>query len=148
MWLKYREGRPLIARFAAKGAASFPWSDDPLQSVLRREKSYILCILFVIIMLLPNWDFQRCLLWPTFVFVSFKGRYLLAELSGLQRGWFPFALHRPHWADRHQLGLWWVEVNNKTHTQQQRPESPTVPLTWHASKYKVHKLHQRYIFIK
>ena len=30
-----------------------------------------------------------------------------------------------------------------TQTQQQRPESPTVTLTWHASKYKVHKLHQR-----
>ena len=29
--------------------------------------------------------------------------------------------------------------------QQQRPESPTVTLTWHASKYKVHKLHQGYI---
>ena len=24
--------------------------------------------------------------------------------------------------------------------KQQRPESPTVTLTWHASKYKVHKL--------
>ena len=31
-----------------------------------------------------------------------------------------------------------------TQTQQQRPESPTVALTWHASKHKVHKLH-RYI---
>ena len=31
----------------------------------------------------------------------------------------------------------------------QRPESPTVTHTWHASKYKVHKLRQRYIlFIK
>ena len=29
--------------------------------------------------------------------------------------------------------------------QQQRPESPIVTLTWHACKYKVHKLHQRYI---
>ena len=29
-----------------------------------------------------------------------------------------------------------------TQTQQQRPESPTVTLTWHASKCKVHKLHQ------
>ena len=29
--------------------------------------------------------------------------------------------------------------------QQQRPESPMVTLMWHASKYKVHKLHQRYI---
>ena len=27
--------------------------------------------------------------------------------------------------------------------QQQRPESPRVTLSWHASKYKVHTLHQR-----
>ena len=32
-----------------------------------------------------------------------------------------------------------------TQTQQQKPESPTVTLTWHACKYKVHKLYQRYI---
>ena len=32
-----------------------------------------------------------------------------------------------------------------TRVQQQRPESPTVTLTWHACKYKVHKLHQRYM---
>ena len=32
-----------------------------------------------------------------------------------------------------------------TQVQQQRPKSPTVTLTWHACKYKVHKLHQRYI---
>ena len=30
-------------------------------------------------------------------------------------------------------------------TQQQRPESPTVTLTWHASTYNVHNLHRRYI---
>ena len=29
-------------------------------------------------------------------------------------------------------------------TQQPIPDSPTVTLTWHASKYKVHKLHQSY----
>ena len=29
--------------------------------------------------------------------------------------------------------------------QQQRPERPMVTLTWHACKYKVHKLHHRYI---
>ena len=29
--------------------------------------------------------------------------------------------------------------------QQQRPESPTVTLTWHTCNYKVHRLHQRYI---
>ena len=29
--------------------------------------------------------------------------------------------------------------------QQQRPESPMVTLTWRACKYKVYKLHQRYI---
>ena len=28
--------------------------------------------------------------------------------------------------------------------QQQRLQSPTVTLTWHVSKYKLHKLHQRY----
>ena len=32
-----------------------------------------------------------------------------------------------------------------TQVQQQRPESPRVTLTWH--KYKVRKLHQRYILI-
>ena len=32
-----------------------------------------------------------------------------------------------------------------TRVQQQRPESPTVTLTWHACKYMVQKLHQRYI---
>ena len=31
-----------------------------------------------------------------------------------------------------------------TQVQQQRLESPAVTLTWHACKYKVHKLHQRY----
>ena len=32
-----------------------------------------------------------------------------------------------------------------TQIQQQRPELPTVTLTWHVCKHKVHKLHQRYI---
>ena len=32
-----------------------------------------------------------------------------------------------------------------TQVQQQRPESPTVTLTWHTCKYEVDKLHQRYI---
>ena len=31
-----------------------------------------------------------------------------------------------------------------TGTQQQRHESPTVLLTWHASKYKVQKPHHKY----
>ena len=43
------------------------------------------------------------------------------------------------------------EVNERakdiTQTQQQRSESLTVTLTWHASKNKVHKLHQRYILV-
>ena len=30
---------------------------------------------------------------------------------------------------------------------QQRLESPTVTLTWHANKYKVQQLHQRYILM-
>ena len=42
-----------------------------------------------------------------------------------------------------------VNLHSKvvTQVQQQRPEPPTVTLTWHACKYKVHKLHQRYILI-
>ena len=37
---------------------------------------------------------------------------------------------------------------DRQRTQQQRPESPTVTLTLHASQYKVHKIHQRYILQK
>ena len=33
-----------------------------------------------------------------------------------------------------------------TQRQQQRPQSLTVTFTWHAGKYEVHKLHERYIF--
>ena len=36
----------------------------------------------------------------------------------------------------------WIYV---TQVQQQRPETPTVTLTWHGCRYKVHKLYQRYI---
>ena len=36
-----------------------------------------------------------------------------------------------------------LEIHSTITTTQ--PESPTVTLTWHACKYKVHKLHQRYI---
>ena len=32
-----------------------------------------------------------------------------------------------------------------TQVQQRRPESPTVTRAWRSCKYKVHKLHQRYI---
>ena len=32
-----------------------------------------------------------------------------------------------------------------TSAQHQRPKSATGTLTWHASKYKLHKLHQGYI---
>ena len=38
-----------------------------------------------------------------------------------------------------------LRSKDDTQTQQQRPESPTVTLIWLASKYKEHKLHQRYI---
>ena len=34
-------------------------------------------------------------------------------------------------------------LKNVTQAQQQKPELPSVTLTWHASKYKVHQLHQR-----
>ena len=35
-----------------------------------------------------------------------------------------------------------------TQVQQQRLQSPMVTLTWHACKYKVHKLHQRFVLVK
>ena len=34
-----------------------------------------------------------------------------------------------------------------TQVQQQRPESPSVTLTWHACKHKVHILHHRYMLV-
>ena len=59
------------------------------------------------------------------------------------------------------LSTRWVYLNSKTaqsthkgvnwrskdvtQIQQQRPESPTITITWHACKSKVHKLHQRHI---
>ena len=36
-------------------------------------------------------------------------------------------------------------MKDVTQTEQQRPESPTVTLTCHVSKYKGHELHQRCI---
>ena len=36
----------------------------------------------------------------------------------------------------------------RSHTQQQRSKLPTETLTWHASKYMAHKVHQRYILKK
>ena len=44
---------------------------------------------------------------------------------------------------RELIGTW-----KTSHKRQQRHESPTVTLTWHASKYKVHKLHQMYILVE
>ena len=38
-------------------------------------------------------------------------------------------------------------IKDVTQTQQQRPESPTVTLTWHACIHRVHNLHLRYILI-
>ena len=32
-----------------------------------------------------------------------------------------------------------------SHKHNNKSESPTITLTWHACKYKVHKLHERYI---
>ena len=46
---------------------------------------------------------------------------------------------------RNQVLTHLVSIHKGVSTQQQRPESPTVTVTWHASKYKVHKLHQRYM---
>ena len=54
-----------------------------------------------------------------------------------------FLINSSNLKNQHTRDL--ISLKNVTQTQRQRPESPTVNLTWHASKYKVHKLHQRYI---
>ena len=42
-----------------------------------------------------------------------------------------------------------LSCTQRSHTQQQqRSELPTETLTWHASKYMAHKVHQRYILKK
>ena len=48
-------------------------------------------------------------------------------------------MHKPTHKRVHQRSKYVTQI------QQQRPESPTVTRTWHACKYKIHKLHQRYI---
>ena len=45
--------------------------------------------------------------------------------------------------NQHKRELTGTRNTDITQVQQQRPELPTVTLTWHACKYKVHKLHQR-----
>ena len=45
-------------------------------------------------------------------------------------------------------GSWLAFERRLTPTQQQRPESPTITLIWHAGKYKVHQPHQRDILKK
>ena len=51
-------------------------------------------------------------------------------------------------AESTHKGVNWRSIYITQFIQQQRPEPPTVTLTWHACKYKVHKLHQRYILKK
>ena len=41
-----------------------------------------------------------------------------------------------------------VSTQETSYITQQRPESHTATLTWDVSKYKVYKLHQRYILKK
>ena len=46
---------------------------------------------------------------------------------------------------RHRVCISLPNTAKTKRSKQQRPESPTVTFTWYACKYKVHKLHQRYI---
>ena len=39
-----------------------------------------------------------------------------------------------------------ISTQNTSHKHNnKKPELPTLTLSWHACKYRVHKLHQRYI---
>ena len=40
----------------------------------------------------------------------------------------------------------WKNSHKHSNKDPPPPQSPTVTLTWHANRYKVHKLHQRYIW--
>ena len=53
-----------------------------------------------------------------------------------------------YWCSNQQtkgINIAWQALPVWQRTQQQIPELPTVTVTWHVNKYKVHKLHQRYI---
>ena len=75
-----------------------------------------------------------------------RWQFLSAQFSH-QWVWvlLPEIFHAGNWADlvksTHKGGNWCLTDV----TQQQRPGSSTVTLTWHACKCKVHKLYQRYI---
>ena len=60
---------------------------------------------------------------------------------------YAFSCCQKNWPYSFLLNQPTRELHSKyiTHVQQQRHESSTVTLTWGACKYKVHKLHQRYI---
>ena len=73
-------------------------------------------------------------------FVSFCCMYLYFMLTTVSYHmffrWCSFMY--PHWGFWNKpLDLTWIEL-------QQRPKSPTLNLTWHASKYKRHKRRLRY----
>jgi len=59
------------------------------------------------------------------------------EQSEAQSAWTESTRKRVNWPSK-----------DITQTQQQRPESHTVILTWHANKYKIYKLLQMYILCR
>ena len=41
-----------------------------------------------------------------------------------------------------------ISARKTSHKHSNKDSSPTVILTWHASKYKIHKLHQGYMLVR
>ena len=64
-----------------------------------------------------------------------------------KRSFNPLCLLILHWLKSTKKGAI-QRSKDVIQAQQQTPASPTVTLTWNASKYKVHKRHERYIVKK
>ena len=65
--------------------------------------------------------------------------YLLESLLGQCLSGDNWALNEPNESTPKVVTQRSIDV---TQIQQERPQSPTVTLTWRAGKYKVHKLHR------
>ena len=70
-------------------------------------------------------------------------RNIVQQNRHVSGAWFTCETERgpEHPAESTNKGVNW-HSKDVTQTQLQKPELPPITLTWHASKYKVHKLHQ------
>jgi len=68
--------------------------------------------------------------------------HICINTRDIQNSAFHTTLNKNNNCHHQQVEL--ISAGKMSHTQQ-RPESPTVTLTWHVSEYKVYKFYQRCI---